>query len=63
MTNICPSAQPGVNVPEMLKFLVENDIYKEDYQNITSRILEENIGYETAIEAVRRIAESGLFEE
>ena len=26
-------------------------------------ILEENIGYETAIEAVRRIAESGLFEE
>ena len=63
MTNICPSAQPGVNVPEMLKFLVENDIYKEDYQNITSRILEENIGSETAIEAVRRIAESGLFEE
>lgn len=63
MTNICPSAQPGMNVPEMLKSLIENNIYKEDYQNITSRILEEDIGYETAIEAVRTIAESGMFEE
>ena len=63
MTNICPSAQPGMNVPEMLNFLVENEIYKDDYQNITFRILEEDIDYETAIEAVRKIAESGMFEE
>ena len=26
MTNICPSAQPDVNVPEMLKFLIENHV-------------------------------------
>lgn len=63
MTNICPSAQQGVNVPEMLRFLVENEIYKEDYQNITSLILEENVDYATAIEAVKTIAESGIFEE
>lgn len=42
MTNICPSAQSDVNVPEMLKFLIENEIYKEDYENITARILEED---------------------
>lgn len=38
MTNICPSAQPDVNVPEMLKFLIENEVYKEDYENITARL-------------------------
>ena len=62
MTNICPSAQPGVNVPQMLDFLVKNEIYTEDYENITSRILEENVSYDTAIEAVRKIAASEMFE-
>lgn len=62
MTNICPSAQPGVNVPQMLDFLVKNEIYKEDYENITSRILEESVSYDTAIEAVRKIAASEMFE-
>ena len=61
MTNICPSAQPEVNVSEMLHFLIENDIYKDDYEKITVRILEEDVSYETAIEAVRKIAESGIF--
>ena len=62
MTNICPSVQPGVNVPQMLDFLVKNEIYKEDYENITSRILEENVSYDTAIEAMRKIAASEMFE-
>ena len=26
MTNICPSAQPEVNVPELLSFLIENEV-------------------------------------
>lgn len=62
MTNICPSAQPDVNVPEMLNFLIENDVYKEDYENITVRILEEDVTYDVAIEAVKKIAASGMFE-
>ena len=62
MTNICPSAQPDVNVPEMLNFLIENEIYKEDYENITARILEEDVSYDVAIEAVKKIAASGMFE-
>ncbi|WP_342980001.1 MULTISPECIES: nucleotidyl transferase AbiEii/AbiGii toxin family protein [unclassified Ruminococcus] len=62
MTNICSSAQSDVNVPEMLKFLIENEIYKEDYENITARILEEDVSYDVAIEAVKKIASSGMFE-
>lgn len=61
--SICPSAQPGIDVPELLKHIAEDDVYKSDYENITWRILEEQITYETAVEAVRTIAESGLFEE
>lgn len=61
LTNICPSAQPNVNIPDILNFIIDNDIYKSDYQNITSRILEEDISYETAIKAVKAIAESDVF--
>ena len=60
---ICHSAQPGVDVPSLLMELVEKDIYRADYDSLTSRILEEQIPYDTAIGAVRRIAQSGLFVE
>lgn len=63
MTNICPSAQPGVDIPELLRHLVENDAYKRDYETITWRILEEQIPYKIAVEAVKEIADSGMFEE
>ena len=62
MTNICPSAQPEVNVPELLNFLIENEVYRDDYEKVTARILEEDVNYETAIKAVKEIALSGLFE-
>ena len=62
MTNICPSAQPEVNVPELLSFLIENEVYRDDYEKVTARILEEDVNYETAIKAVKEIALSGLFE-
>lgn len=62
-TNICPSAQPGVDVSGMLNFLIENNIYKEDYENITARILKEAVPYDVAIEAIRSIAASGIFDE
>lgn len=61
--SICHSAQSGVNVPEILMFIINNEIYRADYETVTYRILEEKIPYDTCIEAVRKIAESGLFVE
>ena len=61
-TNICPSAQPGVNIPELLFKIIDDKAYKEDYISVTSRILDEKIDYETAVEAVKMIASSGMFE-
>ena len=55
-TNICPSAQPGVDVPKMLKQIIKNEVYKEDYDSITIKLPEEQVLYETAIDAIIKIA-------
>ena len=62
-TAICPSAQPGVNVPDILKRIINNGVYRSDYENVTSRILEEQIPYEVSIEALQTIATSDMFVE
>ena len=41
--SICPSAQPEVNIPELLMKIVHDELYKDDYENLTSSILEEKI--------------------
>lgn len=63
MTNICPSAESSVDVPKLLTQLIEDEVYKDDYESITSRILEEAVRYETAIEAVMVLAKSGIFDQ
>jgi predicted nucleotidyltransferase component of viral defense system len=60
--SVCHSAQPGVYVPGVLMEIIDKEIYRDDYESVTSRILEEKISYDVAIEAVRKIAESELFE-
>lgn len=62
-TNICPSAQPGVDVPKLLNTIIEKDVYKDDYETITSRILEEPVPYAVAVGSLKKIAASGLFKE
>ncbi|MCC8028581.1 MAG: nucleotidyl transferase AbiEii/AbiGii toxin family protein [Lachnospiraceae bacterium] len=60
-TNICPAAMPGVNIPELLIKIVKENIYKEDYNTLTVKLLEEKVSYEEAIGSVQVIAESGMF--
>lgn len=60
---ICHSSQPGVDVPKILKGLVEKDVYKADYERVTTRILKERIDYDEVIGAIRIIIESRMFEE
>lgn len=62
-TSICPSAQPGVDVPDVLKSVIDDAVYRSDYENVTSRILGEQVTYDVSIEALRTIAASGLFAE
>lgn len=36
--------------------------YKQDYDSLTTQLLEENVPYDTVIAALKEVAESSLFE-
>ena len=57
--SLCPSAQS--DIPEILNRLINEDVYKNDYEEITKKLLEETVSYETAISGLRQVAESGTF--
>ena len=58
---VCPSAKDGVDVPSLLKTIIEGNAYWVDYDNVTEKLLEENLKYDEVIVALKTIAESGLF--
>ncbi|MCM1278259.1 MAG: nucleotidyl transferase AbiEii/AbiGii toxin family protein [Robinsoniella sp.] len=62
-SNICPSAQDDVDIPALLQLITERKIYKDDYQNLTEALLEEDVSYETAVQAVDKIRVGGIFEK
>ncbi len=61
-STVCPSAQPDVNVPELLTRIIRENVYKADYDNLTMQLLGEKITYPVVIKVLSDIAESGLFE-
>lgn len=57
----CRSAKDGVNVNELLQRILDLEIYKKDYDSITSKLLFEEMPYSAAIDSLKRIIESGIF--
>ena len=51
-----------MNVPILLKEIVDGEVYKEDYENLTVRLLEEKVSYSTAIEALKEFVGNHMFE-
>ena len=62
-SNICPSAQDDVNVPELLKEIIQKEVYRQDYQNVTDNLLEEKVDYDMAVQALKQIAQNGMFDK
>ena len=58
----CLSAQDGVDIVSLLKEIVDKNIYKNDYENITMALLFEKVDYKTAIETLNKIIDSALLE-
>ena len=58
---ICPSAADGVNIPELLAEMIQKEAYREDYRNLTEKLLEEEVDYDPAVTALERIAAGGMF--
>ncbi|MBR1404626.1 MAG: nucleotidyl transferase AbiEii/AbiGii toxin family protein [Treponema sp.] len=59
---VCPSAQSDVAIPALLEKIIAENAYKADYTAVTEKLLEEKVNYEQTIEAVKTLAESGMFE-
>ena len=57
------SAQPEHDIPEMLKEIIRNRFYEQDYNTVTKRLLYEEVSYDEAIEkGIAMIADLDLFE-
>ena len=59
--SICPSAQPEVNVSEVLKEIIDKEIYMADYKEITTYFQNQPLEYEKAISVLKTILDSGVF--
>ena len=58
---ICVSSDEKYKITDLLKEIITKEIYKKDYENITEKILEEPINYETSITALKKIIEKDIF--
>ena len=57
----CHSAKDGVDMNSLLREIIANDAYKQDYENITLKLLFEPVLYETAIKTLQKIVDYNLF--
>ena len=57
----CRSAKDGIDVNVLLQEIIDKDIYKKDYEDITEKMLFEDVPYSTAIKTLQKIVDYKLF--
>ena len=57
----CLSAQDDVDVPGLLNKVLDEDIYKSDYSQITDELLFEKMPYSEAVAVLSKIIDDGCF--
>lgn len=60
--SICPSAMEGVSVTNILYEIIDKQVYKIDYENITLGLLFVPETYQAVIQSIRQLAESGMWD-
>ena len=45
-----------------LKKIIREKAYKQDYDSLTTQLLEENVPYDTVIAALKQIADGAMFD-
>ena len=57
-----PSAQPEINISVMLKNIISTRFYEADYNNITSKLLYEDVSYDEAIQkGIASVIDKNIF--
>ena len=57
----CRSAKDGIDMNALLQEIIDKDIYKKDYEDITEKMLFEDVPYSTAIKTLQKIVDYKLF--
>lgn len=57
----CRSAKPSIDMNRLLQEIINKEVYKADYKNITMKMLFEDIPYEVAIGKLKKVLEYKLF--
>ena len=58
---ICPSAKDNVDVTGILNEIIEKEVYKKDYEEITFGLLFVPETYDTVITGVKQLADSKIW--
>lgn len=56
----CPSAKDGVDVPKLIQAIIDESYFKSDYEELTLKILYEQIEYDVVIDSLRKFLEMDL---
>lgn len=59
--SICPSALKGINIPDLLSEIIDKEVYKADYIQITTYFQKHPVEYDVAIGAIKEIIDSRMF--
>ncbi len=59
----CYTAQDKYDIPKILQQIIDEKIYLKDYENVTAKVLFEDVSYEKAITAIEKIIDSKIFEK
>ena len=59
--SICPSAKEDICVTGILNEIIEEQAYKSDYEDITMGLLFVPEKYDTAIQSIKQLADSGIW--
>ncbi|MBP3610533.1 MAG: nucleotidyl transferase AbiEii/AbiGii toxin family protein [Lachnospiraceae bacterium] len=59
--SICPSAKEEVCVADILREILESQAYKSDYEDITMGLLFVPVTYETVIQSLQKVLDSGMW--
>lgn len=60
--SVCPSAKEGILVGDILQEIIDRQVYKKDYEDITMGLLFVPVKYETTIDSLQKVINSGLWQ-
>lgn len=61
LKRFCTSADDKYDINLLLKEIIEKDVFKNDYNDVTKLIIYDNINYEDTIKTLRKIIEYDIF--